>query len=101
MSLGSVLGPFIPQFVAKALVGGLDWGLDAQQALALPNFGILNGATLLERDRFPTTTIAALRARGHVVVQTDLPSGSQTIARTPQGWFGGTDPRREGRVQGD
>jgi gamma-glutamyltranspeptidase/glutathione hydrolase len=34
-------------------------------------------------------------------VETPLTSGLQGIQRTPSGWFGGADPRREGVVRGD
>jgi gamma-glutamyltranspeptidase/glutathione hydrolase len=56
---------------------------------------------LLETQRFDKTTVDALKARGHEVVQIDMTSGLQAIERTPKGWFGGADPRREGVVMGD
>ena len=82
------------------LIGALDWGLNAQQAIDLPNFGSFNGPTVLEAGRFPADTVAALKGRGHAIVETELPSGLQAIQRTPTGWFGGADPRREGVVMG-
>ena len=101
MTLGSPGGPAIIHFVAKTLVGSLDWGLNPQQAIDLPNFGSFNGPTLLETGRFDAATVAALKARGHVVVETDLTSGLQAIGRAAGGgWFGGADPRREGVVRG-
>ncbi len=101
MSLGSPGGPAIIHFTAKALVGSLQWGLDAQRAIDLPNFGSFNGPTVLEAGRFAPATVAALKARGHQVVETELPSGLQALQRTPTGWFGGADPRREGVVMGE
>ena len=101
MTLGSPGGPVIIHFVAKTLLGTLQWGLDAQRAIDLPNFGSLNGPTVLEKGLFPATTIDALKARGHVVSEIELTSGLQAIQRTPSGWFGGADPRREGVVKGD
>ncbi len=101
MSVGSPGGPAIIHFTAKALVGSLQWGLDAQQAINLPNFGSFNGPTVLEAGRFAPATVAALKSRGHTVVETDLPSGLQALQRTPTGWFGGADPRREGVVMGE
>ena len=56
---------------------------------------------MLERGRFPAATLEALRLRGHTVNEVDLTSGLQAIQRTPTGWFGGADPRREGVVMGD
>ncbi len=100
MSAGSPGGAAIIHFTAKTLIGSYAWGLDAQQAIALPNFGSFNGPTVLERGRFPPATVQALQARGHTVVETDLTSGLQAIQRTPGGWFGGADPRREGVVMG-
>ncbi|HEY6132883.1 MAG TPA: gamma-glutamyltransferase family protein, partial [Rubrivivax sp.] len=101
MSVGSPGGAGIIQFTAKTLIATLDWGLDAQQAIDLPNFASYNGPTLLEAGRFPAETVAALRARQHTVTETELTSGLQAIRRVPGGWFGGADPRREGVVMGD
>ena len=100
MSLGSPGGAAIIHYTAKTLVGTLAWGLDAQRAIDLPNFGSFNGPTVLEAGRFPAATIDALKARGHMVNEIDMTSGLQAIQRTNSGWFGGADPRREGVVMG-
>lgn len=101
MSLGSPGGAGIIHYTAKTLVGTLDWGLDAQRAIDLPNFGSFNGPTVLEKGRFPGATLEALRARGHAVNEIDMTSGLQAIQRQAGGWHGGADPRREGIVMGD
>ena len=101
MSGGSPGGALIIHYTAKLLTGTLHWGLNAQQAVSLPNFGSLNGPTLLEAKRFPPSTLDALKAQGHEVRELDMSSGLQAIERTPNGWFGGADPRREGVVLGD
>lgn len=101
MTMGSPGGSAIINYVTKTLVAMTDWGLDAQQAVSLPNFGSRNGPTELEQERASPELIDALKARGHdvrVIVQT---SGLQAIQRTPTGWFGGADPRREGVAMGD
>ena len=36
-----------------------------------------------------------------MVTEAEMTSGLQAIQRTPGGWFGGTDPRREGMAKGD
>jgi gamma-glutamyltranspeptidase/glutathione hydrolase len=56
---------------------------------------------LLEAQRFDRSTVDALKARGHEVREMEMTSGLQAIERTPKGWFGGADPRREGVVLGD
>jgi gamma-glutamyltranspeptidase/glutathione hydrolase len=101
MSGGSPGGALIIHFTAKALYGVLNWGLDAQQAINLPNFANLGGPTLLEAQRFTPATIEALRARGTEVREMPMTSGLQVIQKTPSGFFGGADPRREGVVLGD
>ncbi len=101
MTLGSPGGPVIIHFTAKTLLGSLQWGLDVQRAIDLPNFGTLGGPVFMERGQFPAATLQALRERGHTVVEFDLTSGLQAIQRTPTGWYGGADPRREGIVRGD
>jgi gamma-glutamyltranspeptidase/glutathione hydrolase len=101
MTGGSPGGALIIHYTAKLLYGTLEWGLNAQQAIDLPNFGALNGPTLLEAQRFPAATVQALRARGATVQEIPMTSGLQAIEKTPGGWFGGADPRREGVVRGD
>ena len=101
MSGGSPGGAAIIHYTAKLLTGTLHWGLNAQQAIDLPNFGSLGGPTLLESQRFDRSTVDALKARGHEVREMEMTSGLQAIERTPSGWFGGADPRREGLVKGD
>jgi gamma-glutamyltranspeptidase / glutathione hydrolase len=100
-SAGSPGGALIIHYTAKTLYGMLNWGLNAQQAIDLPNFGSTNGPTLLEQRRFAPAVAQALQARGHEVREMDMTSGLQAIQRTPTGWFGGADPRREGIVLGD
>lgn len=101
MSGGSPGGALIIHYTTKMLTGTLHGGLNAQQAISLPNFGSLNGPTLLEKGRFSPALIEALKARGHDVREMEMTSGLQAIERTPKGWFGGADPRREGVVLGD
>jgi gamma-glutamyltranspeptidase/glutathione hydrolase len=101
LSAGSPGGAMIIHFTAKTLLGVLNWDLSPQQAISMPNFGSLGGPLFLEQGRFPPPVLAALRARGHTVEETALTSGLQAIMRTPDGYFGGADPRREGLVLGD
>ena len=105
MSGGSPGGALIIHFTAKTLYGVLNWGLMPQQAIDLPNFGSLNGPTLLEENRFAPATVEALRARGAEVREQAMTSGLQAITRGQAHgmplWLGGADPRREGVVMGD
>jgi len=101
ISVGSPGGALIAHYTAKTLLGTLAWGLNVQEAINLPNFGTVNGPTLLETKRFPATTVAALRALGHEIREMPMVSGLQAIQRTPVSYFGAADPRREGEVMGE
>lgn len=101
LAVGSPGGSMIINYVAKALVGVLDWGLDVQAAIDLPNFGSRNGPTLIELGSRYDELAARLSALGHQVDKIALTSGLQGIERLPGGWRGGADPRREGAVRGE
>jgi gamma-glutamyltranspeptidase/glutathione hydrolase len=104
--LGSPGGGAIAMYLVKTLVAMIDWELDIQTAIALPNIGALASATtLLERDTPAAALAPALRALGHRVAIVDLNSGLHGIERErdaggPDGWRGGADPRRDGVARG-
>ena len=101
MVLGSPGGPPIIYYVAKALVATLDWGMDIQSAISLPNFGSRNGPTEIEKGTSVENLTASLKSMGHEVRAIDMTSGLHGIMRTSQGWQGGADPRREGIAKGN
>jgi len=98
---GSPGGSAIINYVAKTLIGIIDWDLNPQAAIALPNFGSRNGPTELEKDTSIVVLEPKLKALGADVRVMDHTSGLQAIQRTNTGWIGGADPRREGIVKGD
>jgi gamma-glutamyltranspeptidase/glutathione hydrolase len=99
--LGSPGGSSIILYVAKTLIGVLDWQLDIQQAIALPNMGSRNRDTELEKGSGLESLQQALRQSGHRVTIAPSPSGVHAIMIKPDGLFGGADPRREGVALGD
>jgi gamma-glutamyltranspeptidase/glutathione hydrolase len=115
MATGSPGGGTIIQYVVKTVVGALDWGLDAQQATSMVDFGAANSATTSVGGEHPNVDTAnggandplvtGLRALGHTVSTGAQSSGISTIIRrTTNGTpvlTGGADPRREGIVLGD
>ena len=106
LTVGSPGGSQIIGYVSKSLVAMLDWKLDPQAAISLPNFGSRNGATELEAGLFSPRLKQALRDRGHALSEIEMTSGIQAIVRTrdAQGKVslsGGADPRREGDALGD
>ncbi len=100
LGVGSPGGPFIIGYVAKALIGALDWRLPMAQAIRLPNISNRNGPTEIERDTGHEALVPALRARGHEVVLREMNSGLHGVERTARGWRGAADPRRGGAAIG-
>lgn len=101
LSGGSPGGELIIHYTAKILYAMLDWEMTPQQAIDLPNFASLNGATLLEKNRFAPAFVEALKGKGHAVREVDMTSGLQVIRKIPGGYAGGADARREGVVLGE
>jgi gamma-glutamyltranspeptidase / glutathione hydrolase len=100
MVVGSPGGSAIINYVAKTIVASLDWGMDVQAAISLPNFGSRNGPTELEKGTPLESLVGPLKALGHDARAVDLTSGIHAIMVTPAGLVGGADPRREGVAQG-
>ena len=100
-TIGSPGGSQIIEYVNKSVVGLLDWKLNPQDAISLPNFGSRNVDTELETGRFSPALVQQLQARGHKVALIEMTSGTQIIMRSKDGWVGGADPRREGTALGD
>ena len=100
-AIGSPGGSAILAYVGKALVGLLDWELDVQPAIDLPNL-IARGATFNgEVDKFPPGVIEALRARGiELRPGQGEDSGIHGVFLRNGRLTGGADPRREGRFPG-
>jgi len=101
LALGSAGGNAIINHVVKTLVAALDWNMDIQQAIALPNFGSRNGPTELERGTAAADWAGPLKLLGHEIRLIDMTSGVHGIGRTRDGWSGGADTRREGVAKGD
>ena len=105
-ALGSPGGTQIIEYVAKAVVGLLDWEMDPQAAVNLPNFGSRNGVTEVEKGLASPGLVQALKDRGHAVRELEMTSGVQAIVRVEDAngrprWAGAADPRREGAALGD
>ena len=98
--LGSPGGPFIIDSVTKTLVALIDWHLDMEDAIALPNFGSIGGPVLLERGTRLESLKEPLEKFGQEVRIMDLNSGVQGVERISTGWAGGADLRREGIALG-
>ena len=99
-ALGSPGGNSIIAYVAKALVGFIDWKLPLQQAVALPNLVARGGSIAVEKGADPAI-VAFLKDRGLPVrAGAGEDSGLNGVAVTAEGYEGVADPRREAVARG-
>lgn len=96
-AIGSPGGSSILAYVAKALVGVIDWGLPVQQAVALPNL-VVRGETVGADAQLLSPEIKAALAQAGMAVQPNATetSGLHGGLWRDGRWDGGADPRREG-----
>ena len=98
--VGSPGGSRIIPYVAQALVGILDFGLDPQEAVDRPHVLSRNGPADVEEGPEAQAMADALAGLGHETKIRDLNSGLHAIAITPEGLIGAADKRREGEALG-
>ena len=101
LAVGSPGGSRIIGYTALRVLAVLDWDLDVQAAVELPNVVNRNGPTTLEAGTSAEALAAPLRARGHKVELEAMTSGLHAIERRGGRLYGGADPRREGVALGD
>ncbi|MDQ2091963.1 gamma-glutamyltransferase [Marimonas arenosa] len=99
--VGSPGGSRIIGYVAKTIIAWADWGMDVQQAVALPHLVNRFGAYDLEAGTAAEALAGPLGALGYEIRTRGLNSGLHAIEITADGLQGGADPRREGVALGE
>lgn len=99
LAIGSPGGSRIIGYVAKSIVAWADWGLNIQEALALPHLVNRFGTYDLEAGTSAEDLGEALTGMGYEVNTRDLTSGLHAI-EIGEGLKGAADPRREGIALG-
>jgi gamma-glutamyltranspeptidase/glutathione hydrolase len=99
--IGSPGGSSIIGYVAQAIIAHVDWGMDVQQAVAMPH--VLNrfGRFDIEAGTSAEALSAPLVALGFEAEVSAQTSGLHAIAIRDGGLSGGADPRREGIALGE
>jgi gamma-glutamyltranspeptidase/glutathione hydrolase len=98
--IGAAGGPTIPVTVARGIIGVLDFGLTAQEALALP-FAMTFGDTVLIEEG---SALAALQPQFEALGYTGIrlapaPIKANALGRMPDGtWQVATEPRNIAKV---
>lgn len=98
LAIGSPGGSQIIGYIAKTLVAYLDWEMDLQQAINLPNINNRFGPFELEQNTSATAWAPKFEQLDYKTAVKDLNSGIQAISIAPKQLIGAADPRREGKV---
>jgi gamma-glutamyltranspeptidase/glutathione hydrolase len=99
MVTGSPGGNSIPAYVAKSIVGVLDWDMSAQEAVNHANIIARGEKVRVEVSVEPGQTIADdLKARGYNVQERQGENSGLHIIVVGDSLEGAADPRREGTV---
>jgi len=101
IAVGSPGGSRIIGYVVSTLIAHIDWGMNIQQAIALPHLLNRFGTYELEVGTSAERFKLSLENMGYKVNVRDLNSGIQGIVFADGTLFGGADPRREGTAMGD
>ncbi|MBM1816284.1 gamma-glutamyltransferase [Pseudosulfitobacter pseudonitzschiae] len=100
LAIGSPGGSRIIGYVAQAIIAHLAWGMDVQQAVAMPHAVNRFGTYDLEAGTTAADLEGPLGDMGFDVKTQDLNSGLHAI-EIGDDLKGGADPRREGIALGD
>jgi gamma-glutamyltranspeptidase/glutathione hydrolase len=98
--IGSPGGSRIIGYVAKTIVAHMDWGMDVQQAIAMPHLVNRFGTYDLEEGTAAEAFAEPLAEMGYETNVRALTSGLHAIA-VGDTLRGGADPRREGVAIGE
>ncbi|NBC88606.1 MAG: gamma-glutamyltransferase, partial [Alphaproteobacteria bacterium] len=97
--IGAAGGPTIPVQVARSIIGVVDFGMTADEALGLPLIMAFGETVIIEDDSVLTGMTQELEALGHEQIRTFSPSlKANALRRTPGGWESARDPRIEPKL---
>jgi gamma-glutamyltranspeptidase/glutathione hydrolase len=99
--LGSPGGSRIILYVVKTLIALLDWGMDAQAAADLLNFGSQGHGFEIELGDSAVFAALKLKPFGHRIVPDLMNSGTHIVLKKSERLEGAADWRREGAALGD
>lgn len=91
--IGAAGGPTIPVQVARSIIGVLDFGMTAEEALGLPLLMAFGSTVVTEEGGVVDRMKDQLEALGHHTVRTFPPRGkANALRRTDDGWEAAGDP---------
>jgi len=94
--IGAAGGATIPVQTARSIIGVLDFGLTAQEALALPLIMSFGSTIIIEKGSALEGMQSKLESLGHTQIQAFAPPlKANALLRSDDGWEVATDPRIE------
>lgn len=97
---GSPGGSRIINYATQSVIAILDWGMDPQDAVAMPHIVNRNGKTDVEEGTDAEALIPELESLGHEINVRSLTSGLHSILIQGDHLYGAADPRRSGVAVG-
>ncbi|QPC98737.1 gamma-glutamyltransferase [Qipengyuania soli] len=99
MAVGAAGGSTIPITTARAIIGAIDFGLDAHESLRLPFIMAFGDRVLLEQGTWLETSADAFKALGHgqLIIGAAPIKGGAVLYRNGS-WESARDPRLEGHL---
>ena len=92
--IGAAGGPTIPVQTARSIIGVIDFGMSAKDALALPLIMGFGSSVIIEEGSTLAAQQDAFKAMGHSKIRMSKPPlKSNALLRTDTGWEVAMDPR--------
>ena len=98
--VGAAGGGTIPVQTARSIIGVIDFGLSAEEALGLPFIMAFGDRILLEEGTWLADSIEAFNALGHAeTLVRPAPVKANAVLRQGDIWIGARDPRLEAQLE--
>lgn len=92
--IGAAGGPTIPVQVARSIIGVVDFGMSAKDALSLPLLMSFGSVAITEEGSVVADMVDDLNALGHAQIRVIAPRGkTNALRRIEGGWEAADDPR--------
>lgn len=98
MVVGAAGGPTIPVQTARSIIGVIDFGLDADAALAMPFLMATGNSLILEQGTWLDRAADAFRALGHTIAVRPASVKANAVLRRGGTWQSARDPRLESQL---
>ncbi len=100
MAVGAAGGSTIPVTTARAIIGAIDFDLDAEGALALPFLMAFGDRVMLEEGTWLEVQAEAFKALGHEeLLIRAAPIKGGAVLRRDDVWQSARDPRLDGQLE--